>query len=105
MARAIRETRQAVEDAWNTGEDTAAPVGRRRGTCIGCGRSFELRKDGRIRAHGPAMYGCPGSQQPPRNGAALNWLLNHASVPAAVVNHFWHLEEGQPCDCEEPRHV
>ena len=105
MARAIRETRQAVEDAWNAGVDTAAPAERRRATCVGCGCHFALRKDGCIRAHGSGVYGCPGSGQPPRNGAALAWLLNHASVPAAVVDHFWHLEEGRTCDCEESKHA
>ena len=71
----------------------------RRGVCVGCERTFNLRLDGRIVKHGRMMYGCPGSNHPPRNGAALNWLLNHPAVPEAVARHFWHLELGERCTC------
>lgn len=59
MAQAIRATRQAVEEAWKTGEDTAAPVERRSGKCIGYGRSIALRQDGKVRAHGPQCTAVP----------------------------------------------
>lgn len=72
----------------------------RRGVCVGCGKTFNIRLDGRILSHGELRYRCPGSNHPPRNGAALNWLLNHPAVPAALARHYWHLELGETCTCE-----
>lgn len=77
---------------------------KRRGGCRYCGRSMELRKDGKVRPHGPNNRRCPGSQEAP-GGKGLDWLLNHRSVFAEVVEHFWHLEDGDTCDCEEKGRV
>lgn len=70
---------------------------RGKGKCPMCEWFFAVRKDGTLRTHGrPA---CTGSHRRPRRDG-LDWLLNHNSVKTDVVEHFWHLEDGEPCECE-----
>ena len=32
--------------------------------------------------------------------AAVDWLLNSRHIPLDVHNHFFHLSNGQECDCD-----
>lgn len=76
----------------------------KRGKCTGCGKQIQIRQDGLLRPHGHPARRCSGSHTKP-GGDGLDWLLNHKSVFSEVVDHFWHLEDGEACDCEETGRV
>jgi hypothetical protein len=38
-------------------------------------------------------------------GEALSWLLESRHVDLDVKDHFWHIADGSPCDCEEEGRV
>ena len=70
------------------------------GRCPSCGYAVRLRLDGRIIAHKTAVGHCPGSGEPPADGAPLAcWLPVKAGLTPHGLRHShktWMAEDGIP---------
>lgn len=68
--------------------------------CEHCAKRIQVRKDGKLRPHGPNNNRCKGSGQQ-SNGFddAIEWLLNSRHVDPDVREHFWHITDHVDCSC------